>query len=113
MIFATVASHDPLLSIRARDEGDNVEPASSSVAIWISSALGRFLDRGDFLAAAGTCLGRPPHGRELAPSPCGLRRGGMASLILPTDKSRRGRPVPHRDRHLACLAAERRVYRPS
>ena len=110
-VFATVASHDPLLSIRARDEGDNVEPASSSVAYLDFLRLGRLLDRGDFLAAADA-LSRAvrPTAANSPRAYAAFAAAEWASLIPPTEVVVVGRP--HETGTRARLAAERRVYRP-
>lgn len=51
-LFSTPSDHDPLLLLRAKEEGDNVEPSAASVAAFNLLRLSRFLGRDDFRQAA-------------------------------------------------------------
>ena len=51
-LFATPSDHDPLLLVRAKEEGDNVEPSAASVAAFNLLRLSRLLGRDDFRQAA-------------------------------------------------------------
>lgn len=50
-LFSTPADHDPLLLVRAKEEGDNVEPSAASVAAFNLLRLSRLLGREDFRQA--------------------------------------------------------------
>jgi len=111
VVHATAAGQDPLLSIRARDEGDNVEPASSSVAYLNFLRLGRFLARADFLTTADA-LARAVRSTA-ARSPrayAAFAAAEWASLVPPAEVIVVGRPDEPGTR--ARLAAERRRFRP-
>jgi uncharacterized protein YyaL (SSP411 family) len=56
-LFSTPSDHDPLLIVRAKEEGDNVEPSASSVAVFNLLRLARFLGRDDFRHAAERMMG--------------------------------------------------------
>ncbi len=47
-LFSTPDDHDPLLLVRAKEEGDNVEPSAASVAAFNLLRLARLLGRDDF-----------------------------------------------------------------
>jgi uncharacterized protein YyaL (SSP411 family) len=111
VVHVSAAGHDPHLSIRARDEGDNVEPASSSVAALNFLRLGRLLDRADFLRAA-EAIARAVRPTALR-SPRAYAAFAAAELAVlhpPAEVIVVGRPEEPGTR--ARLAAERRVFRP-
>ncbi|MBL0058562.1 MAG: thioredoxin domain-containing protein [Elusimicrobia bacterium] len=51
-LFSAPADHDPHLILRAREEGDNVEPSAASVAAMTLLRLARYRGREDFHRAA-------------------------------------------------------------
>lgn len=51
-LYSAPADHDPLLLLRAQEEGDNVEPSAASVLAVTTIRLSRLLGRDDFLSAA-------------------------------------------------------------
>jgi len=55
-VYSTAPGHDPLVLVRAKEEGDNVEPSASSVAALNFLRLARLRDRPDFGAAARKIL---------------------------------------------------------
>lgn len=56
-LFSTPTDHDPLLFVRAREEGDNVEPSAASVAAFNLLRLSRILGREDFRRSADRLIG--------------------------------------------------------
>lgn len=52
VLFSSGVDHDPLVLLRAREEGDTVEPSAASVAVLTLLRLGRLLARDDFGQAA-------------------------------------------------------------
>jgi uncharacterized protein YyaL (SSP411 family) len=80
-LFSTPSDHDPLLLLRAKEEGDNVEPSAASVAAFNLLRLSRFLGRDDFRQAAermiqahlGTAAGPPRFSRPERGRPSGRR----------------------------------------
>jgi uncharacterized protein YyaL (SSP411 family) len=111
VVHVSAAGHDPHLSIRARDEGDNVEPASSSVAALNFQRLGRLFDRVDFLRAA-EAIARAVRPTALR-SPrayAAFASAEWAGLTPPAEVIVVGRPEEPGTQ--ARLAAERRAFRP-
>ncbi|MBK8872157.1 MAG: thioredoxin domain-containing protein [Elusimicrobia bacterium] len=51
-LYSAPADHDPLLLLRAQEEGDNVEPSAASVLAGTLIRLSRLLGRDDFQSAA-------------------------------------------------------------
>jgi uncharacterized protein YyaL (SSP411 family) len=56
-LFSSPVDHDPLLLIRAKEEGDNVEPSAASVAAFTLLRLSRLMGRDDFRQAAERMMG--------------------------------------------------------
>lgn len=111
VVHATAVGQDPLLTIRARDEGDNVEPAASSVAYLNFLRLGRFLDRADFLSTAEALARavRPTAGRSPR-AYAAFAAAEWASLVPPAEIIVVGRPEEPETR--SRRAAARRTFRP-
>ena len=111
VVHATPAHHDPRLPFRARDEGDNVEPGASSVAVAALQRLGRWRARADFTAAAGKIAdalrGRAAEAPRAFP---GFLSAEVVGLCPKSELIIAGRPGNEATRRL--LAEARRVFRP-
>ena len=111
VVRTTPVDHDPRLILRARDEGDNVEPGASSVAVAALLRLGRLRARPDFASAAGKIVdalrGRAAEAPRAFPgflSSVLLGLGSFSELVIA------GRPGNEATRRL--MAEARRVFRP-
>lgn len=111
VVHATPAGHDPRLPFRARDEGDNVEPGASSVAVAVLQRLARWRARADFAAIAGKIAdalrGRAAKAPRAFP---GFLSAVAVDLCPKSELIIAGRPGNEATRRL--MVEARRVFRP-